>query len=216
MGTRNLTMVINKDGNTKIAQYGQWDGYPSGQGATALKFLHENDMEKFNEKLKIVRFQTDEDSKEVDEFLTSIGSKDGWMTLEQSELYHQKYPLLTRNNGAAVLQMVMDSEENPIRLVDSTNFAGDGLFCEWAYVIDLKKRTFEVYKGFSEEPLAETERFYQLSFQTNEEGKKEKYSPVKLVKEYSLDALPTEEEFLDFFEKRDAEEEAAEENAKEE
>jgi len=39
MGTRNLTMVIS-DGKTKIAQYGQWDGYPSGQGADILAFLH--------------------------------------------------------------------------------------------------------------------------------------------------------------------------------
>lgn len=30
MGTRNLTMLIS-DGETKVAQYGQWDGYPGEQ-----------------------------------------------------------------------------------------------------------------------------------------------------------------------------------------
>jgi hypothetical protein len=38
MGTRNLTRVIC-DGKTKVAQYGQWDGYPEGQGKTVLNFL---------------------------------------------------------------------------------------------------------------------------------------------------------------------------------
>ena len=46
MGTRNLTIVISDD-KRKIAQYGQWDGYPSGQGVTALKFLRKMDMTKF-------------------------------------------------------------------------------------------------------------------------------------------------------------------------
>src|SRR3546814_20563425 len=40
MGTRNLTCVV-VDGAYKVAQYGQWDGYPSGQGATARAFLRE-------------------------------------------------------------------------------------------------------------------------------------------------------------------------------
>lgn len=31
MGTRNLTAVY-LDGQYKVAQYGQWDGYPEGQG----------------------------------------------------------------------------------------------------------------------------------------------------------------------------------------
>lgn len=35
MGTRNLTAVY-LDGQYKVAQYGQWDGYPEGQGITAL------------------------------------------------------------------------------------------------------------------------------------------------------------------------------------
>ena len=47
MGTRNLTAVMI-DGEYKVAQYGQWDGYPSGQGLTCLHFLRETmDEDKF-------------------------------------------------------------------------------------------------------------------------------------------------------------------------
>ena len=44
MGTRNLT-VVYVDGEYRVAQYGQWDGYPSGQGMTCLKFLTEEFVE---------------------------------------------------------------------------------------------------------------------------------------------------------------------------
>ncbi|MHC5949058.1 hypothetical protein ACVXZ3_04645 [Providencia hangzhouensis] len=40
MGTRHLICVA-KDGDYKVAQYGQWDGYPSGQGLTLLTFLRD-------------------------------------------------------------------------------------------------------------------------------------------------------------------------------
>ena len=29
MGTRHAQYVINREGEEKVAQYGQWDGYPS-------------------------------------------------------------------------------------------------------------------------------------------------------------------------------------------
>ena len=43
MGTRNLTIVRNKEGIIRVAQYGQWDGYPEGQGITALNFIKNKD-----------------------------------------------------------------------------------------------------------------------------------------------------------------------------
>lgn len=49
MGTRNLTAVY-LDGQYKVAQYGQWDGYPEGQGITVLTFLRDKmDLELFKE-----------------------------------------------------------------------------------------------------------------------------------------------------------------------
>lgn len=38
MGTRHL-IAAKVDGEYKLAQYGQWDGYPEGQGVAVLDFL---------------------------------------------------------------------------------------------------------------------------------------------------------------------------------
>ncbi len=38
MGTRHLICVFYKC-RFVVAQYGQWDGYPEGQGVTLMKFL---------------------------------------------------------------------------------------------------------------------------------------------------------------------------------
>jgi len=185
MGTRNLTVVIDKAGTLKIAQYGQWDGYPSGQGKTALEFLLANPQ--FEKKLEKVRFQTESDTKEFEKFLKDIGSKDGSFNGKQYDAYKAKYALLSRDNGAGVLQMINDLEEDAW-LENRIEFANDSLFCEWAYVIDYQKGTFEVYQGFNEKPLNESDRFYSET-----EGK---YSGVKLLKSYSLDNLPSVEVFL--------------------
>lgn len=190
MGTRNLTMVVHKE-ETKIAQYGQWDGYPSGNGIRILTFLrNKKRVEKLRNKLSRVRFSTKADEDRVQKFLDGIGCSDGWMTMDQSALYQQEFPFLTRDLGAGILEAVANSKAKEIVLTDSTDFAGDSLFCEWAYVVDLDKNLLECYSGFNKEPLAENERFSKLP--NTDSG----YKGIRLLKTYELDKLPTKKVFV--------------------
>jgi hypothetical protein len=67
-------------------------------------------------------------------------------------------------------------------LENSYWFAGNALFCEWAYVIDMDKEVFEVYKGFNHSPVPARERFSGLP---HDDG----YYPVKMVREYPFSEL---------------------------
>ncbi len=192
MGTRNLTIVI-ENGTHKLAQYAQWDGYPEGQGLTALDFCREHlasdgGRATFNEKLNMVRFV---DSEEYKKFWDSIGvdlSNKDWVNMEESIRFDKKYPYFSRDIGAKILSYIWNADDE-VLTSDSYDFAADSLFCEWAYVIDLDKKTFEVYKGFNKAPLQSEERFASLE----RDGE---YFPVRHLKTYSLDSLPTEDKFL--------------------
>lgn len=50
MGTRHLTVVVKND-KYKVAQYGQWDGYPSGAGANVIEFIQSTNMDSFSNKI---------------------------------------------------------------------------------------------------------------------------------------------------------------------
>lgn len=193
MGTRNLTIVINRKGETKVGQYGQWDGYPEGAGFIILEFLsRKSNREALEKAIEKTRFMNDEDDKEMGEFLKSIGSDDGWLTGEQSEKYKEKYPYLTRDHGAGILKTITESNDDEILLANQSSFAADSLFCEWAYVIDFQKETFEVYRGFNQEKLDENERFHNI-----EQEKNENYEPVRFSQSFTFDNLPTYQHFME-------------------
>lgn len=83
MGTRNLTAVY-LDGQYKVAQYGQWDGYPEGQGITALTFLRDKmDLELFKEALRNSSYIP---SEELTALWKQYGAdENGWITMEDSD-----------------------------------------------------------------------------------------------------------------------------------
>lgn len=180
-------MVIDTEGTTRIAQYGQWDGYPKGQGTTILEFIRDDNNQKaLLEKLPRCRFIDSEGKdKELVERFDS-----GNETSREREWYKD---FINRDIGGKILQNVVTSHREEILLQDNSDFANDSLFCEWAYVIDFSKNTFEAYKGFTQEPLKEGDRFY-----VGEQGNPE-YHPVKKVVEVSLSQLPTNHEFYRMF-----------------
>lgn len=195
MGTRNLTCVIN-GGTHRVAQYGQWDGYPEGQGVTILNFLRSGDVEALKEKSLKCSYITDEEYSDLwKEFGIDIAVKK-YVNMEESNMFHKKYPQFSRDVGGEILEMVASSECG-LKLSNAYNFAADSVFCEWAYVVDFDKNTFEVYTGFNTTKLTPKDRFFGVvdGRKTDSEDK-EKYYPVKMVAAFSLMDLPDEEEFL--------------------
>lgn len=196
MGTRHLICVV-KDNDYKVAQYGQWDGYPSGQGVDVLLFLSsEYDKEKFEKGLSLVRFGTDE---EINQQWKECGAGDSeWVSMEVSDLHKKKYPENSRDTGSDILKMIQDNTSRKLLLRNSIEFAKDSLFCEWAYIINLDNNTLEVYEGFNQLPLKKQERFFFNGEKLKADYKEEYgYYPIKFVKSYSLDNLPSEKKFLE-------------------
>lgn len=188
MGTRNLTVVVQNN-EIKVAQYCQWDGYLEGQGLTALNFLRDEMNQSFRDKVAKCSWITPEEHKQL--WVDAGADPDSDMVgMDVSDKFKETNFHLHRDCGAIILKLIQDSE-NGLKLQNTIDFAADSLFCEYGYVVDLDKNTFEVYKGFNKEKLAETERFAFLN-DKSDDG----YFPIKLLKSYSLDGLPTKEEII--------------------
>lgn len=135
MGTRNLTKVIDRNGEIKVAQYGQWDGYPSGQGVNAL--VHAYNHQAIEKGLAKVRFATDFELEQIYNtfpLMNQFGTDD-------SKNFGLYFPNLTRDTCANILGVVAWSVGEVI-LVDESEFEKDELFCEGVYTIDFQKGKF--------------------------------------------------------------------------
>lgn len=186
MGTRHM-IAVQVDGEYKVAQYGQWDGYPEGQGVDILNILHNVKLGKLKNQVQKCSFMSDDDYyKTWDEFDVNI-RESGLVDCKIGDEYNKKYPQFDRSIGAKILSYIYNNDY--VFLRNSIDFAKDGLFCVYAYVIDFDKNTFEVYTGREEKP-SDNERFYDGEDPVNG------YYPVTKIAQFDLDNLPTEDEFL--------------------
>lgn len=185
MGTRNLTIVIRK-GEVKMAQYGQWDGYLGGVGRDIAVALKKTDLPTLRKAFdKCVFISADK----LKNYWKECGADSDWVTLEVSEQFQSRYPLLSRDySGGKAISLILSAAKQraPIELFSKEKFAADSLFCEWAYVVDLDKGNVEVYKGFNQEPLTKKDRFFYLQEESKKENPDDKYYPVKLLKKYKI------------------------------
>jgi hypothetical protein len=134
MGTRNLTVVKDLQGTTKVAQYGQWDGYPQYSGIKALEFLRDKvNRDNLLVELQLVEFVGDE---EADTLYKQFESTD-W----ENKDFLNAYPGLHRDTGVGILEVVANSM-GPVKTVDNSEFQNDTLFCEGIYEVDFSTNKF--------------------------------------------------------------------------
>lgn len=144
MGTRNLTVVKNVNNETKIALYGQWDGYPEYSGVEALRFLREKiNRHNLLASLPLVEFISEEESEAI------------WETFEHDDNDPTKaqtaMPGLTRDTGISILGIVATASK-PIKMIDNSDFRDDSLFCEGIYEVDFSTNKFiSTYHGHTVE-----------------------------------------------------------------
>lgn len=138
MGTRNLTVVRDLDEEIVVAQYGQWDGYPSGQGITILNTLNAYGWIPLTVGLTHCRYAT---QAELDEIYSQFQNTEGYMTSEQANLFIEQYPALSRDTGGEIIRQIIETDKD-ILLVNNYDFKDDELFCEGYYEIDLPNGKF--------------------------------------------------------------------------
>ena len=194
MGTRHL-IAAKVDGEYKLAQYGQWDGYPEGQGVAVLDFLvNKMDRDAFLAALRNCHFV--DWQKDVAPELVRFGADPDDHYSIRLDDYHRftaAHPEWSRDTGAKILDEIQS--RGGCGLKNDLYFAADSLFCEWAYVLDFDAGTFEVYEGFNKLPLSDRDRFYFL-----EEKAEGDYHPVRLRDAWLMCDLPqTKEDFLASF-----------------
>ena len=209
MGTRNLTMVIDTNGEIKIAQYGQWDGCPSGQGSTILAFARDKEkLEKLKKELNNIKFFNK--CEDINEYLEQYNEKaPEWSNQPDNRTNEDKYwfhSLITRDLGGKILEAVITLDKSmlpkemneTIYLEDDSEFGKDSLMCEWAYCINLQTNKLQCFEGFNKDKSKE----YPM-FATNQEEVDKRfdytdsrYYGIKLIKEYDLDTLPDRETFI--------------------
>ena len=156
MGTINLTMVIDQKGEKKVAQYGQWDGYPSGVGVKILRFIkNKRIFDKFKANLSKVRFLDEEgiDKKFVEDYDKNASN---WSDEPDNRTKEQKrwfYMYCSRDLAEKALINIANSKDEEIVLIDSECTAENNTWLEYRYIINLKENTLGVYRRYEQEPM---------------------------------------------------------------
>lgn len=144
MGTRSLT-IVRSNNKIKVAQYCQWDGYPTGKGKDIQEFLRENifTLKDFKTKIDKCKFVS---NKYIDRLQSkALGHNKEFITSIESDLLKTKLPEFHRDTGPKVLDLIKSG--NVSRLWYDLQFIKDSVLCEWAYAIDLDLNQVTIFEA---------------------------------------------------------------------
>jgi hypothetical protein len=177
MGTRNLSLC-KKDGQIKIAQYGQWDGYPSGQGATILKFCQRKEnLQRLESCLPKIHL-AEELTEFIEEYNGLCPRYYSKMDKRTDEMKLWWNTLMHRDIGGEIFENIayLDTSKMPMVM-------GDNIYISLYSDLDKTNNYCDIWIEYA----------YLINFDTN---KLECYGYGNLLKEYDLDNLPTVDEFI--------------------
>ena len=112
MGTRNLTCVV-KNGEYKVAQYGQFDGYPSGVGCDILEeLLKPNSIKLLKENVDSLKIVTQEMiDKEIIAKAGSLELFKGMEVIKRNNIWEEintLYPTPTREVAGKIINYIVN------------------------------------------------------------------------------------------------------------
>lgn len=189
-----------------------YQGYPEVQGIKALQFVSDPDKvarltRNLDKLYEPTQEQHDEINRTMREFQSEAGARlqelknQGFRSgnEEFDDIRHRAYrpmvytcPSLASDTSAGILELIANAEK-PLPVVIDIEFVGNGLFCEWAYVVDLDAGVLEVYEGKNEtESRIGGTRFEHLKGMESRNG-----AGPELRGSWKFSNLPSEEAFLD-------------------
>ena len=188
MGTRNLS-ILKKNGEYKVRQYGQWDGYLEGQGITILEFCRKEGN------LKALRAIADElrdiRSEEMNTFCQDYDKRVAeWSNQPDNRTTEMKYwanKLLSRDIGGKIFENIItvDKSKLPKEMNEHIYLAHysdwdelknySDIWIEYAYIIDLDTNKLEVWAygkqlgEFDLDNLPSDDEFFALEKKINDD-----------------------------------------------
>ncbi|SOK59158.1 hypothetical protein [Yersinia phage fHe-Yen9-03] len=194
MGTRNLIAAI-KDGQVKVAQYSQWDGYFEGQGEDIAKFIRvslaeESTSQQFRDNINKCVFVDDEFIRNA-HIESGIDPDAQYVAMGDPalKLYEDKYPQFNRNTGSDIFDLILNGT---FELRDNFSFGNDSLWCEFAYILNLDNNTLEIYTGFQTSPSDDIPEIYRRWVNDPDS----EYYPVRLHTIVSFSELWENENYM--------------------
>lgn len=163
MWTRNM-IAVKQAWVFKVANYGQWDWYPTGQGEWVRAFLSEVDLSIFEKKVAACRAITNEE-------LEAIPENNGEWAKE--------YPWLSRDAGSDILKYIME-DKSVLKMAEDCLIPN--MWIEWSYLINLDAMTLTIYRW----SILSHEKYVR---------KPNDHRPAVAMHTYSLDNLPTKEQW---------------------
>ena len=161
MGTRNITRVI-ADGEMRVSQYGQWDGYPTYTGVRVLEFVRDNDMSVFLDKVQQVNGDMIGDARFkiiAQKVCNSLGKrcvfpddiKEAYKRGIINEREYVGYLAATRDTGCGILDLILNASI-PVGVYLLEENEDAVFFIEGVYTIDLDRKIVECeYRGIRRE-----------------------------------------------------------------